>query len=339
MKQSVARLRRYVAIAYAALAIFLATRVSLAGWYRWPSTAHIVLALALCLLAIGLFKGKQAALRVTGAVCLVAAIFLPVGIFNPFAAGDNFALGKEPPSFPGALAWVVPLEIFLLASAYLLDLPAGKKGETHPSDLREETGPQTSRRVPTILFLALQIIPPTLMFWIVFGRWNTGVGLIIGLPMLYSAFRVPLLLYRKQFSLLPRPSLTLLFAAIIIGMGNYYAAASARYVEELARDIHAQCNRDRVCRLPHGDWEPYYDSKNIFVSHTRGLVSMPIVLTFNEYEPSMRKPCDESFPKRDCRDQQRETLPFTAFHLVRTLEDFNYGVYGGVGLPLSIRKE
>ena len=47
---------------------------------------------------------------------------------------------------------------------------------------------------------------------------------------------------------------------------------------------------------------------------------MRLVLTFNEIEPH----------------EGRKSVQHITFHLERKLEDFNYGVYGGVGRSLNI---
>lgn len=195
----------------------------------------------------------------------------------------------------------------------------------------------TSARLGVFLFLAAQIIPPALMFWFVFGKWGIGVGMIIGAPMLYSAVRVPLLLYRKQFRFLLRPMLTLLFALTIAQMGGYYAREAAKYVNQLAREMQEQCNRDGVCKLPPGEWTPSDGYPTLFYAHTKGLVPMSIVLTFNEYEPNKEPPCGEAARPPKCPGRKSQgTLRFTAFHLTRLVEDHNYDVYGGVGRSLNI---
>lgn len=192
--------------------------------------------------------------------------------------------------------------------------------------------PTTSPGWRAALFVLAQMVPPILMFYFVFGHWDPGVTIILGPALLYSAIRIVILLYRKQFRLLLRPALTVMFAVIIIGMGGYYAAQSALYVKQLAQDMHAQCNRDGVCKLPPGEWKANDRYPALFESHTAGLVPMTIVLTFNEYEPTIKQPCVAQSPKSGCSNQQ----PFTAFHLVRLLDDFSYSVYGGVGRSLNI---
>lgn len=201
----------------------------------------------------------------------------------------------------------------------------------------DESITSTSARLDTFLFLVAQIVPPVVMFWLVFGQWGIGVGMIIGLPMLWSAVHIPILLYRKQFPYLLRPVLTLLLAFIIARMGGYYANEAARYVDQLARSMHEQCNRDGVCKLPPGDWTPSDRSSTLFHTHTKGLVPIAIVLAFNEYEPEKEPPCTEAPPQPKCPGSKpKEPLRFTAFHLTRLVEDHHYNVYGGVGRSLNI---
>ncbi len=194
----------------------------------------------------------------------------------------------------------------------------------------------TDASVGTFLFLVAQIAPPVAMFWLAFGQWGIGVGMIVGLPMLWSVVHIPILLYRKQFPYLLRPVLTLLFALIIAKMGSYYSNEAARYVDQLAHTMHEQCNRDGVCKLPPGDWMPSDRYPTLFHTHTKGLVPIAIVLTFNEYEPNKEPPCAEA-PQPKCPGSKpQEPLRFTAFHLTRLVEDHHYNVYGGVGRSLNI---
>ncbi len=130
MNPIVLRLRQYLAIAFAMFSLLLAARLVWAAWALEVTAGRIILALAACTLAFGLVKNDPATLRLTAAICLLAALFLPVAVFNPLAVGDYLAAGAQPPAFPGALLWVAPLEIFLLASAYVLDLRAGANRES-----------------------------------------------------------------------------------------------------------------------------------------------------------------------------------------------------------------
>jgi hypothetical protein len=194
-----------------------------------------------------------------------------------------------------------------------------------------------SARRNTFLFLAAQITPPFLMFWLAFGEWGIGTGIIVGLPMLFSAIHVPLLLYKKQIRLLLRPVLTLLLALTIVIMGNYYSRESARYVDQLARQMQEQCNRDGFCKLPPGEWTSSDSNSTLFYTRTKGLVPMYISLTFNEYEPNKEPSCTEAATQPKCPDHKPQgTLRFTSFHLARLVEDHSYHVYGGVERSLKI---
>lgn len=130
MNPTVLRLRRYLAIAFAVFSLLLAARLAYAAWALEVTVGGIILALALCTLAFGLVRNDSATLRLTAAICLLAALSLPLAVFNPLAVGDYLAAGEQPPSFPGALLWVAPLEIFLLASAYVLDFRTGVNRES-----------------------------------------------------------------------------------------------------------------------------------------------------------------------------------------------------------------
>ncbi len=126
MNPTLLHLQRYVAIAFAAFSVLASARVIWATWAADVTVGGIIVALVLCLLAFGLSANNGAALKAMAVTCLLTALALPVEIFNPLAVGDYLAAGEEPPPFPGALLWAVPLEIFLLASAYVLDLPREK---------------------------------------------------------------------------------------------------------------------------------------------------------------------------------------------------------------------
>jgi hypothetical protein len=106
--------RKYVARFYSVLLLICALRVIL----KDPDLWHIFFAAVLIFWAFGLFQQRPSALKFTGAICLLPAIFVPMGVFNPFAAMDSV-------SFPiySTLLWLVPLELLALTSAYVLDRP------------------------------------------------------------------------------------------------------------------------------------------------------------------------------------------------------------------------
>jgi hypothetical protein len=68
-----------------------------------------------------------------------------------------------------------------------------------------------------------------------------------------------------------------------------------------------------------------------------GLVPFSVVLTFDEPAPSANAPSPSVHPTK--KHDEAQPVPtfkkYTAFHLVRHQEDFDYNVYGGVGLPLT----
>ena len=77
-------------------------------------------------LAFAIYLKYTWALRTVAAVCLLVVIILPIGLFNPFTAGDYITSGKEPPSIPQTLLWLVPLEALLVSIVFIID-PRKKK--------------------------------------------------------------------------------------------------------------------------------------------------------------------------------------------------------------------
>jgi hypothetical protein len=63
-------------------------------------------------------------MRLTALVLLLSALVLPIGIFNPFTAGDYLTAGKAPPSIAITLMWLIPVEVVLLITAYVIDQKA-----------------------------------------------------------------------------------------------------------------------------------------------------------------------------------------------------------------------
>jgi uncharacterized membrane protein YhaH (DUF805 family) len=185
-------------------------------------------------------------------------------------------------------------------------------------------------------FWIWQIAPPSVMLAVVFGTWNIGTMMILGIPFLYSFYRVISLGVRRQFNLMLRPVLTFSFAVAVMVMGGYYDNQSMLYVREMAQTMQEQCNRDGYCALPPGSWKQDDHYQRLYYGRSPGLVSFRIVLTFDEPAPSANAPSSSLHPTE--KDNQAQSVPtfrkYTAFHLVRHLEDFDYNVYGGVGLPL-----
>jgi hypothetical protein len=186
-------------------------------------------------------------------------------------------------------------------------------------------------------FWIWQIAPPSIMLAAVFGTWNIGTMMILTIPILYSFYRILLLGVTRKFNLLLRPVLTFSFAAVVIVMGGYYGSQSMLYVKALAQTMQEQCNRDGYCALPPGSWKQDDHYQRLYYGRSPGLVPFSIVLTFDEPAPSANTPSSSMHPT--INHNQAQSVPtfkkYTAFHLVRNLEDSDYNVYGGVGLPLT----
>ncbi|WP_455198563.1 hypothetical protein, partial [Kaarinaea lacus] len=93
----------------------------------------IIIISILCLLGFGLVRCWDRAKHLLAAVLLFSAIVTPIGFINPFHAGDQIARYGNAPAIAEILIWLVPLEIFLLVIAWLLDLPVKKRNLTHRS--------------------------------------------------------------------------------------------------------------------------------------------------------------------------------------------------------------
>ena len=188
-------------------------------------------------------------------------------------------------------------------------------------------------------FWILQIVPPSVMLYTFFGTWHIGTAMVITIPFFYSFYRVVSLGARRRFDLLIRPVLTFSFAAVVIVMGGYYSRQSMLHVKELAHTMQEQCNRDGYCALPPGRWEQSRSDhcEGVYGCRSPGLVSFRIALTFKEPAPSANTPSSSMNPTK--KHDEAQSVPtfkkYTAFHLVRYLEDGDYNVYGGVGLPLT----
>jgi len=240
--------------------------------------------------------------------------------------------------------------LLLLASAWLFWVGQRKKnGQETPKIFFKrwvwtecETTCETparglAKRWDNWWFWIWQIVPPSAMLYIVFGTWHIGTMMILTIPLLYSFYRVILLGVRRQFNLMVRPVLTFSFAIVVIAMGNHYAHQSMLYVKGLAQTMQEQCNRDGYCALPPGSWIQDDHYQRLYYERSSGLVPFSIVLTFDELAPSPNVPSPSMHPTIN-NDRAQSVPPFkryTAFHLVRHLEDFDYNVYGGVGLPLT----
>ncbi len=121
------KLRRITTIVCSLLLFFLACRIIWTGFATDRGLLFpMIVALCIIWLSFGLFRQHRWALWVTMAFLLFLALLLPIGIFNPFTAGDYLAAGKEPPAIGETLLWLIPLEILFLATVYILDPREGK---------------------------------------------------------------------------------------------------------------------------------------------------------------------------------------------------------------------
>jgi len=120
MKNFIPKLRQ--AIIY--ICSFLCILISARSFY-FAATQGILISLFFGILILGLafaiYRQYRWALRLVAAICLLVAIVLPIGIFNPFTAGDYIAAGKEPPSITFTLLWLIPLEVLLFAIVFIID--------------------------------------------------------------------------------------------------------------------------------------------------------------------------------------------------------------------------
>lgn len=82
-----------------------------------------IIACILFLFGTGLLKCWSSAKHILAALLLFFAIVIPLGIINPFHAGDQIALSGKAPAIAEILIWLIPLEICLLVFAWIVDLP------------------------------------------------------------------------------------------------------------------------------------------------------------------------------------------------------------------------
>jgi len=193
----------------------------------------------------------------------------------------------------------------------------------------------TDTRRPS--FLVGQILLPTLMFATLCGFFRYEFILIVAPLLVYSIARIAMLLYKRQYTFLLRPGLTATFALIFICVWQISARQADVFVQHLAREIQAQCNRDRICRVPPGDWRPTSNSTTVFTSRAPGIFPMRMMLSFDDYvalESKVKQRCDQTNTTIRCRDDQSHVLPFTTFRLAQLREDGYPPIYGGVGHSL-----
>ena len=122
MKNFMPQLRRATIIGCSFLCVIASAR---SLFFAATRDHGIFLNLIVCVLLLGLafaiFRQYRWALRLAAAICLLVVVFLPIGLFNPFTAGDYMAAGKEPPSIAQTLLWLIPLEALLLAIVFIID--------------------------------------------------------------------------------------------------------------------------------------------------------------------------------------------------------------------------
>lgn len=121
MQTVLVRVQVIVAIVLAALLAYPSVRALVA--YEQMDALGLTGRGALLLFAAGIAARWQIALRVSAAILVLAALFLPIGVFNPFAAAD----GIELPSLAATLVWFIPVELCLLLAAWVLDLDLRKR--------------------------------------------------------------------------------------------------------------------------------------------------------------------------------------------------------------------
>ena len=92
------RIVKPVACLVALAMLLVAARMLWVFLTEYRSAAGLIAALVLVAIAIGVLRDRWLARRCAAAVCVLMAFILPLGIFNPFAAGDYMAQGHEPPT-------------------------------------------------------------------------------------------------------------------------------------------------------------------------------------------------------------------------------------------------
>jgi hypothetical protein len=122
MKNFMLQLRQCTIIGCSFLCVLISARsFFLAATHSQGILRNLIFGTLLLGLAFAIFRQYRWALRLAAAICLLVVIFLPIGLFNPFTAGDYMAAGKEPPSVVQTLLWLIPLEALLLAIVFILD--------------------------------------------------------------------------------------------------------------------------------------------------------------------------------------------------------------------------
>ena len=117
------RIVKPVACLVALAMLLVAARMLWVFLTEYRSAGGLIAALVLIAIAIGVLRDRWLARRCAAAVCVLMAFILPLGIFNPFAAGDYMAQGHEPPTVSTTLTWLLPIELTLLLATWIIDPP------------------------------------------------------------------------------------------------------------------------------------------------------------------------------------------------------------------------
>lgn len=116
------RFLRYCELLFVLVIVALVAQVIRAGLGYGFDPSRIMVIVFLLAVAWGLAMSHVLARRFTAVLCLLFAFIIPFGMLSPFYAGDLMAAGIPPPTITEMLVWMIPLECFLLGSAYVLDL-------------------------------------------------------------------------------------------------------------------------------------------------------------------------------------------------------------------------
>jgi hypothetical protein len=109
------------AVSFTLMALRLIWVATTQGGDKVLTSAFVLL---LLVLAFGLVRRFRWAMRLTALMLLLSALVLPIGVFSPFTAGDYLTAGKAPPSIAITLMWLIPVEVVLLVTAYVIDQKA-----------------------------------------------------------------------------------------------------------------------------------------------------------------------------------------------------------------------
>jgi len=133
MKNIISQLRQAIIIGISFLfALQSARSFFLAATHTQSILSNMIFGTLSLGLAFAIFRQYRWALRGAAFIFLMLAIILPVGLFNPFTAGDYFAAGKLPPSVSHTLIWLIPVEILLFAVVFIID-PKKKRTDDEQS--------------------------------------------------------------------------------------------------------------------------------------------------------------------------------------------------------------